>query len=89
MALTTQENLDRLRLLRSENVGPITFYKLLEWFGSAAAALDTLLDHARRGAAKRIKIAPLSAARQEHETIKAAGVDLVARVEDRYPPLLV
>ena len=74
--------------MRSENVGPITFNNFLEPFGSAAAALDTLPDLIRHGGAKRNKIAPLSAARQKYETIQAAGVDLVARGEDRYPHLL-
>ena len=74
--------------MRSENVGPITINNFLEPFGSAAAALDTLPDLIRHGGAKRNKIAPLSAARQKYETIQAAGVNLVARGEDRYPHLL-
>ena len=36
--LSEQEKLDWLRLIRTDNVGPITFYKLLEQFGSAGAA---------------------------------------------------
>jgi DNA processing protein len=51
MTLSNQERLDWLRLLRSENVGPITFYKLLERFGTVKAALDSLPDLARRRAA--------------------------------------
>ncbi|MBC8268681.1 MAG: DNA-protecting protein DprA, partial [Rhodospirillaceae bacterium] len=37
--LPQSEKLDWLRLIRSENVGPITFFKLLERFGTARAAL--------------------------------------------------
>ncbi|MEE8279195.1 MAG: DNA-protecting protein DprA, partial [Alphaproteobacteria bacterium] len=33
--LSTEERLDWLRLVRSENVGPITFFQLLARFGSA------------------------------------------------------
>ena len=46
--LSAAEKLDWLRLIRSENVGPITFYRLLEHFGSAGAALKNLPDIARR-----------------------------------------
>ncbi|MBE9552581.1 MAG: DNA-protecting protein DprA, partial [Proteobacteria bacterium] len=34
------ERLARLRLIRSENVGPITFRELMKYFASAAEALD-------------------------------------------------
>lgn len=35
----TEEILDCLQLINSENVGPVTFYKLLELYHSAAEAL--------------------------------------------------
>jgi len=35
--LSNAERLDWLRLIRSDNVGPITFYKLLRRFGGADA----------------------------------------------------
>ena len=38
--LTEAERLDWLRLIRTENVGPITFHRLLEQYGSAGKALD-------------------------------------------------
>ena len=41
-SLTDAERIDWLRLIRSENVGPITFFALLQRFGSAAAALEAL-----------------------------------------------
>jgi len=37
-----QNRLDWLRLFRTENIGPITFYKLIETFGSAGEALHNL-----------------------------------------------
>ena len=48
-SLSRAEKIDWLRLIRSENVGPLTFYRLLERFGTAAAALEALPDLARRG----------------------------------------
>ena len=47
--LSEAERLDWLRLARTENVGPITFFQLLDHLGSAAAALEALPELARRG----------------------------------------
>ncbi|MFN7710646.1 MAG: DNA-processing protein DprA [Holosporales bacterium] len=52
------ERLARLRLARSEHVGPITFKKLLSRYGSARAALAALPELALRGGLRRtLKIA--------------------------------
>jgi len=48
-ALTDDERLAWLRLIRSDNVGTVTFRDLLAHFGSASAALDALPDMAARG----------------------------------------
>ena len=87
--LSSTEKLDWLRLIRSENVGPISFYKLLERFGSATAALTALPEMARRGGrSKGIKVCPAAAAERELEAHERLGVTLVARCEPAYPPLL-
>jgi DNA processing protein len=41
--------IDRLRLVRSPGIGPITFRQLIARFGDAAAALAAVPDLARRG----------------------------------------
>src|SRR6516164_211629 len=51
--LTDAERLDRLRLIRSDNVGPRTFRSLLDHFGSARQALARLPELAQRGAHAR------------------------------------
>ena len=38
------EQIARLRLIRSENVGPVTFRQLITRFGNGRAALDATLD---------------------------------------------
>ena len=43
------EDLDRLRLARTEGVGPVTYRRLLRRYGSAAASLDALPGLARAG----------------------------------------
>lgn len=47
-ALSPAERLARLRLARSENVGPVTFRDLLQHFGNALDALDALPTLAAR-----------------------------------------
>ena len=54
--LTDDERKDWLNLIRSERLGPITVYKLLEQFGTAKAALALLPALAWRDGAKRIKV---------------------------------
>ncbi len=87
--LSSTEKLDWLRLIRSENVGPITFYKLLERFGSAATALAALPDLSRRGGrAKGVKVCAKAAAEREMEEMEKLGAHFIARIEPDYPPLL-
>ena len=88
-ALSDADKLDWLRLIRSDNVGPITFYRLLERFGTAAAALEALPELARRGGRGRpLRVCPRAAAMREMEAVAAVGSRLVARGEAAYPPLL-
>ena len=87
--LSASDKLEWLRLIRSENVGPITFYKLLERFGSAASALEALPDLARRGGrSKGIKICSRAAAESEMAELEKVGGTFVGRDEPAYPPLL-
>ncbi|MBL4690114.1 MAG: DNA-protecting protein DprA, partial [Rhodospirillales bacterium] len=87
--LTAADRLDWLRLIRSDNVGPITFYKLLERFGNVRAALDALPEMARRGGrAGRLKVATLAAAEREMEALDKIGAVPIGRGEPDYPPLL-
>ena len=88
LRLTDAERFDWLRLLRSENVGPITFYKLLERFGSAGAALRAVPELARKGGARRIRVASLADAEKELEDNNRDGARLIARGEEFYPRLL-
>ena len=84
--LTGAERRDWLRLIRSENVGPITFRSLLRHFGSAAAALDALPGLAKRGgAARAIRVCSRDEAEREMEAAADFGVTFVASCEDTYP----
>jgi DNA processing protein len=84
--LNPSERFDWLRLIRSENVGPVTFYQLLARFGSAAAALDALPEIARRGGRQRpLTIATKAAVERELAALHETGAQLVAWGEPLYP----
>ncbi|MCB1591755.1 MAG: DNA-processing protein DprA [Alphaproteobacteria bacterium] len=70
-ALSENEKLDWLRLIRTEHVGPVTFYQLLARFGSAGKALEALPELSRRGGRAKA-LTPSSAVEAERE-IKALG----------------
>lgn len=85
-ALTAAERRDWLRLIRSENVGPVTFHRLLERFGSAGAALDALPELARRaGRQAPLKAMSRGAAEAELAALEAHGARLIAACEPDYP----
>ena len=87
--LNPAERLDWLRLIRSENVGPVTFYQLLARFGSAEAALAALPEVARRGGrAKSLAIFSRVDAERETQQLQAAGARFVAWGEPDYPAAL-
>ncbi|MEM8663211.1 MAG: DNA-processing protein DprA [Pseudomonadota bacterium] len=77
---------DWLVLIRSENVGPATFYSLMERFGSAAAAIEALpsLPTERRPivAAKRSSVA------REMERAEKAGITYLFFGDPDYPERL-
>jgi DNA processing protein len=79
-----------LRLIRSENVGPVTFRELINHFGSARAALEALPDLARRGGARaRIRIASEADVASESATAAAMGARFVTMGEPDYPAHLL
>lgn len=51
MTLDAAERFARLRLARTDKVGPVTFRQLLDRFGTATRALDALPDLIRKGGA--------------------------------------
>jgi DNA processing protein len=87
--LNPGEKLDWLRLIRSENVGPVTFYQLLARFGSAAAALEALPEIARRGGRRGpLAVYPKAAAERELAALARIEAKLVAWGEPHYPTAL-
>lgn len=85
--LTQDEAFARIRLLRSPNIGPISFRQLLVRFGTARAALDALPDLAARGG-KGYRVAPEARVSAEVTALRSAGGRYVFHDSPEYPPLL-
>jgi len=78
-----------LRLIRSENVGPITFRELINHYGGAEAALDALPELSRRaGRGRTLRICPRADAEKELEAAARAGARPIVTIEPGYPAAL-
>jgi len=82
----SSETLDWLRLARTPNIGPITFYKLLNIYGAAADALSALPELSKRGGRKKpLKAPPAASAEKEFRAIQKLGGDIITAADPRYP----
>ena len=85
-ALDERERLDWLQLIRTPNIGPITFHQLIARYGSAADALAELPDlSTKAGRARPLRAASRSAAEAELDAAFAGDTRVVAFCEDDYP----
>jgi DNA processing protein len=75
----------RLRLIRSRRVGPVTFHRLVNEHGSAAAALAALPDIARAAGVDGYSVCPLEVAEHELTLGRLAGAQLLAHDGPGYP----
>ncbi|KAA2215155.1 DNA-processing protein DprA [Teichococcus oryzae] len=85
--MTPREVLARLRLIRTDGVGPVTLRRLLERYGSSEAALDALPALSARRAVP-FAPPPLSVIRREVDEVAEMGGRFLFWGEDDYPPLL-
>ena len=87
--LSARQRVAWLRLIRSDNIGPVTFRELINHFGSAEKALDALPELSRRGGSSRSpRIATQAEAEREIETAEKFGARFVGIGEPDYPPAL-
>ena len=88
-ALSDAERLDWLQLIRSDNVGPVTFHALIAKFGTASRALAALPDLVRGNTAKRaVRLATREVAEKELAAATRHGARLIAACEPDYPEAL-
>ena len=84
----SEDQVARLRLIRSDNIGPVTYFQLLARFGSASAALDAIPDLAARGGGRVPKLASRAAVEREMEEVARLGARYLFLGQGLYPPLL-
>jgi DNA processing protein len=88
-ALDERERVACLRLIRSTNVGPVTFRELINTFGGAAPALEALPELAAKGGgARSFKICPKSRAEDELALARRFGSEPLFTIEPGYPKAL-
>lgn len=88
-SLANERLVDVLRLIRSENVGPVTFFKLFSHFGSVQAALAAIPEMSVRGGRKKpIQIAAKRDAEEEIEKAEHHGAKLIMYGSAAYPQML-
>lgn len=78
----------RLRLIRSDNIGPVTYFQLLARFSSAEAALAAIPDLAARGGGRAPKLAGRDLVEREIERVERLGARYLFLGQGLYPPLL-
>ena len=83
-----QDLLDRLRLIRSANIGPVTYFQLLARFGNAAAALAAIPQLAARSGGKAPRIADLKDVAAEIDAVQRLGARYLFLGQGLYPSLL-
>jgi DNA processing protein len=87
VSLSQEDAFARIRLLRSPNVGPVSFRQLLRRFGSAEAAVEALPDLAQRGGAAYRAAAPETIA-EEISQVRRARAKYLFHDQPDYPALL-
>ena len=80
--------LDRLRLIRTPGVGPVTYRQLVARFGGAAAAIEALPMLARRGGGEAPRVPDAGVIRRELARVEAIGARHLFLDDLDYPPLL-
>lgn len=86
--LSHKDKFDYLRLIRSENIGAVTFFKLIEHFGNASEALKNIPHMAKKGGKKSFKLASAASIEKEIKKAEKENIHILAFPEPEYPPLL-
>jgi DNA processing protein len=83
-----EDLVDRLRLLRTPGIGPVTYRQLIARFGTPAAALAAVPDLARRGGGKAPALRTVAEAEREITRVEKFGARFLALGQGLYPRLL-
>lgn len=83
-----EDLVDRLRLVRSSGIGPVTFRQLLARFGSASEALAAVPHLARRGGGAPPRLFGRDEAEREIARVEKLGARYLALGQGLYPRFL-
>ncbi|MET1756195.1 DNA-processing protein DprA [Novosphingobium sp. RD2P27] len=86
-ALSQDEAFARIRLLRSPNVGPVSFAQLMARFGTARAAIEVLPELAGKGR-RTYRVAAEERVTSEIAAVRKAGARYLFLDSPDYPALL-
>lgn len=84
----SEELIDRLRLVRSPGIGPVTYRQLIARFGTASAALAAVPDLAARGGGRPPRLIGRDEAVREIERVEKLGARHLLLGQPLYPRLL-
>lgn len=87
LVLSQEEAFARIRLLRSPNVGPVSYRQLLARFGTAQRAIEALPELGSRGK-KSYAPAPEGLIESEVRSVRKADAAYLFHDQSDYPPLL-
>ncbi len=88
--LSDYSALSVLRLARSDNVGPVTFFSLMQRYGSPDRALEALPELSRRGGRKKaLQPCGHDQAEREIAAIEQQGASLLLYGQSDYPAALL
>lgn len=86
--MTEQERRDRLRLARTEGIGPVSFRRLIIRYGTASAALEALPELAARSGGTRFAAPARASLDREWAALRKMGGRMVIWGDADYPPAL-
>ena len=87
-ALSDAERFARLRLARTDRIGPVAFNQLIQRFGNAVRAVEALPDLIRRCAGHGYDLARAETVEAEMAAGATAGASLIVLGDAAYPPAL-
>ena len=86
--LSEAERFARVRLARTDKVGPVTFRQLLDRFGSAGRAVEALPDLIRKGGGTGHTLPTVASVEAELAAGERIGARLIVLGEADYPEML-
>ncbi|WP_108810078.1 DNA-processing protein DprA [Sphingorhabdus sp. Alg231-15] len=83
-----EDKFDRLRLIRSANIGPVSYRQLIRRFGSASNALEMIPELASRGGSRAPRLADKTNIEEEMHAVEKLGARYLFLGDADYPYLL-